>query len=245
MALFEQNEIDPGGAGWRSGVLSDLSQRLSPPSDFPCTFSQNAFRRGLLWLSFVDDLSQPGLARCREDLASYVADCRGWNGQVNTARPLIIAFGPDALKAETVDGYHAVGWRVIQDWLDNDPGPWPDGVARDPGAPFWSLCFSGMQLFVNMSCPAHDRRQSRNLGRYFILVVNPRERFDIVAGDTPEGNRVRSVIRTRCEAYDGLPHAPQLGSFQKGDLEWVQYGLGETNDPVAERCPLRPAPPDP
>jgi len=84
--------------------------------------------------------------------------------------------------------------------------------ATDPMAPYWSMCFAGMQLFINFSSPAHRQRKSRNLGRHFLFIVNPRERFDIVAGDTPEGNRVRQVIRDRAEAYDGIPHAPSGGN---------------------------------
>lgn len=238
MALISQTDLDPEGESWQAQVLRDLSVRLTPPSAFPCTFSQNAFRRGLLWFSFVEDMSAESLARCRADLSAYIGDCRAWNGEVNRARPLVIAFSRRAALADTPEGYHAVGWRVLQDWLDNDPAPWPDTVATEPDKPFWSMCYDGMQLFVNMSCPAHRRRQSRNLGDHFALVVNPRERFDIVAGDTPEGNRVRAAIRARCVTYDGMPHAPQLGSYQKGEIEWAQYALGEDNAPPAGRCPL-------
>ena len=100
------------------------------------------------------------------------------------------------------------------------------------------MCFDGMQLFVNMSCPAHDKRKSRNLGKYLAFIVNPRERFDIVAPDSPEGWRVRNIIRSRCAAYDGQPHAPELGSYQKGEIEWSQYGLSDVNGQPASTCPF-------
>lgn len=242
MTVIRQNDLANDaypGSSWHREVAADLAERLTPPSDFPCTFSQNAFRRGLVDFIFVERRDPAGLAALRADLLAYVAEANAWNGKVNSARPLVIAFSREAARAESVEGYHAIGWEVLQDWIDNDPEPWPEGVASDPEAPYWSMCFGGIQLFVNFSSPAHKRRKSRNLGGHFLFIVNPRERFDIVAGDNPEGARVRQVIRDRAEAYDGLPHAPELGMYQKGELEWVQYGVSDDNSPRAGGCPLR------
>ena len=242
MTVIAQDALtapDYAGPAWHGEVAEDLAQRLTPPSEFPCTFSQNAFRRQLVRFIFVERRDPAGLARLRADLADYIAEAKAWNGQVNTAHPLVVAFSREAASADTIEGYHAIGWEVLQDWHDNDPAPWPEGVATDPMAPYWSMCFAGIQLFVNFSAPAHRQRRSRNLGRHFLFIVNPRERFDIVAGDTPEGNRVRQVIRDRAEAYDGIPHAPELGSFQKGEIEWWQYGITDDNSARSDRCPLK------
>jgi N-omega-hydroxy-L-arginine synthase len=100
------------------------------------------------------------------------------------------------------------------------------------------MCFAGMQLFVNMSSPAHARRHSRNLGRHLLFIINPRERFDVVAGETPEGARVRQVIRDRAAAYDGMSHAPALGKYLKGQLEWPQYALPDDNETTPAACPF-------
>lgn len=242
MAVTPQHTLtDPAytGPAWHGAVARDLAARLTPPSAFPCTFSQNAHRRGLIDFIFVERRDTPGLVGLRSDLARYLADARTWDGQVNTARPLIVAFSHAAATAEDLAGYHRIGWEVLQDWHDHDPAPWPAPVARDPHAPFWSMCFAGTQIFVNFSAPAHVTRKSRNLGRHFLFVVNPRERFDRVAGDTPEGRRIRQVIRDRALAYDGIPHAPQLGSYEMGEIEWWQYGLGDDNHPRTDRCPLK------
>ena len=231
---------DYPGPAWHREVADDLAPRLTPPSGFPCTFSQNAFRRGLVDFIFVERRDAEGLAQLRADLAAYLADAATWDGQVNTARPLVIAFSPAAVPPGDLASYHAFGWRILQDWHDNDPAPWPEDVSRDPDTPYWSMCFDGMQLFVNMSAPAHVTRKSRNLGRHFLFIVNPRERFDVVAGETPDGARVREVIRARAEAYDGLPHAPVLGKFLKGELEWPQYALPDDNENFPSACPFRP-----
>ena len=242
MPLVSQSDLAapayPGPA-WHGEVLSDLAARLDPRSGFPCTFSQNAFRRALLRFAFVEEATPAALAALRTDLSAYLAEARKWDGQVNTAHPLVVAFSRDAVPATSLAGYHAFGWRILQDWHDNDPAPWPAGVATDPAAPFWSMCFGGTQIFVNMSAPAHRRRQSRNLGRHFLFIVNPRERFDAVAGDTPEGTRVRAVIRARAEAFDGIAHAPALGKYLKGELEYPQYALPDDNETPPAACPFR------
>lgn len=242
MTVIRQTDLTADnypGPAWHREVAVDLAERLTPPSGFPCTFSQNAFRRGLVDLIFVEALDAAGHAQLRADMLAYIVEAVRWDGQVNTARPLVVAFSRDAASAETVEGYHAIGWQVLQDWHDHDPAPWPEGVATDPDAPFWSMCFGGVQLFVNFSSPAHRQRRSRNLGRHFLFIVNPRERFDVVAGDTPEGNRVRQVIRDRALGYDGIPHAPELGSYQKGEIEWWQYGVTDDNHARTDRCPLK------
>ncbi|MEZ5766298.1 MAG: YqcI/YcgG family protein [Paracoccaceae bacterium] len=242
MSVIAQNALtapDYPGPDWHREVAADVAARLSPPSDFPCTFSQNAFRRELVDFIFVETRDATDLATLRADLADYLAGAATWDGKVNTARPLVIAFSLAAARADDLAGYHRIGWEVLLDWHDHDPAPWPEGVARDPEAPYWSMCFAGTQLFVNFSAPAHAQRKSRNLGRHFLFIVNPRERFDVVAGDTPEGRRVRQVIRDRAEAYDGIPHAPELGSYQKGEIEWWQYGVSDDNRTRTDRCPLR------
>ncbi len=240
MALLAQNDIATlPPDDWRQAAFADLATRLTPPSNFPCTFSQNAFRRGLIRFSFVDAPGEEGYADAMADLADYVAESADWDGQTNTARPLLMIFSSSAAAFDRADDYHTFGWQALQYWHDHDAAPWPENVSRDPKTPFWSFVFAGTQLFVNMSTPAHIRRRSRNLGRHFTLVINPRERFDIVAGDTPEGRRVRAAIRSRVGKYDDLPHSPLLGSYQKGELEWVQYALSDDGlDPPAT-CPFR------
>ena len=60
-----------------------------------------------------------------------------------------------------------------------------------------------------------------------------------MAGDTPEGTRVRAVIRARAEAFDGIAHAPALGKYLKGELEYPQYALPDDNETPPAACPFR------
>ena len=226
------------GPEWYRIVLRQLDERLGVRQDFPCTFSQNAFRRELIKFVFVDALTPAALDRAAEGLNDYVRLSREWDGLLSTAHPLIVAFSTAAVRETTVEAYHRSAWRVLQHWHGIDPEPWPADVATDPHSPYWTMCFAGMQIFVNISNPAHRNRRSRNLGEHLIFVVNPRERFDIVAGDTPEGVKVRQRIRSRIGEYDAVGHCSQLGLYQAGDTEWWQYGIIEENRERTDRCPF-------
>jgi len=241
MALVSQKDLfdkNYRGADWHQTVRKDISDRFQSDSGFPCTFSLKAFRQQIFKFVFVEDNSNAERARLAQEVAAYVDLSRKWNGKLSTAYPLIVAFSQSAIQATTIDDFNAYGWQVLQQLHGQDPQDWPPTVSKDPHEPFWSMCYNGMQLFVNMSSPAHKIRKSRNLGAHFLMIINPRERFDIVAGDNPAGNKVRQAIRSRIESYDGQPHCPQLGSYQAGEIEWWQYGITEENRERTDRCPF-------
>ena len=239
MKLISQAQIYEKGKDWHHTVFKDIESRLSGDSDFPCIFSKNAFRKQLVKFIFVENIDTSGIQYLAEGLKEYVEVSKQWDGNLDTAYPLIVAFSLNTINAESVDSYHAFGWKVLQKLHEIDPAPWPDEVATDPNSNSWSMCFNGMQLFCNMSNPAHCIRRSRNLGEHFILVINPRERFDIFAGDTPSGRKVRSNIRDRIARYDGAPHSLQLGSYGASGTEWHQYGLIEDNIERTDKCPFK------
>ncbi|MDH6135539.1 FPC/CPF motif-containing protein YcgG [Kitasatospora sp. MAA4] len=237
--LISQAQVREGGERWHRAVFEEIAARLDGP-DFPCVFSRNAFRKQLLKFVFVESAGSDGIRHLAEALTEYVELSRAWDGQLDTAYPLVVLFSAEAVTARTVEEYHSFGWRVLQELHHHDPAPWPDDVGKDPGSETWSMCFNGMPLFCNMSSPAHRNRRSRNLGRNFALVINPRERFDVFAGETSSGRRVRANIRKRIQAYDGIQHSPQLGSYGVGALEWFQYGLIEENTERNGVCPFQP-----
>lgn len=231
----------PGRIGyeWSEGVIGDLRGILAEPSAFPCTFARRAFKANQLHYLFAGSpFDAAERARVRQGLIEYLDYMDGLTGIEESMNALVIAFEPDSspLPAEA---YHQRAWMVMQDWIDNDPSPWPGDVPSDPHAAFWSLCFRGVPLFVNVSNPAHETRRSRNLGRSLVLVTQPRAGFDRVADDTPEGDKIRNHIRALMAAYDGIPAPEELGTYHRGDLEWVQYALLETNAERQDRCPLR------
>lgn len=235
--LIPQQLISEYGKNWHRTVLNDVSARLGDP-DFPCLFSKNAFQKGLLRFIFVESINDRGIKKLADALADYVELSRRWTGSLNTAYPLVLAFSLELAGPQSLEGYHDFGWGVLQRLHEIDPLPWPPDVGADPNAPTWSMCFNGMPLFCNMSHPAHIARRSRNLGEHFLIIVNPRERFDVVAGDTPTGRKVRSNIRARIARYDGMPHCPQLASYGAGALEWWQYSVADENHERTDKCPF-------
>jgi FPC/CPF motif-containing protein YcgG len=244
MTLFLQQQIEPASGerairGWRADSARHLLSILRSEDQFPCFFSRNACKRGRLVWSFVDGLNPTQLSGAADDLRTYLGRACAWDGDVGTVEPLVMQFSPETVRADTLRGYHAIGWQVLQHFRDNDPANWPEEVSSDPESPFWSMCFDGVQIFVNMSAPAHIVRRSRNLGAAFTFIINPRERFDIVAGDNPRGRNIRTQIRNRILTYDHQPCSPLLGSFQAGEIEWWQYGVPDRNDETPGKCPLK------
>lgn len=239
VALVSQGQVEEGAKRWHLDVLGDIEARLSDVN-FPCIFSRNAYRKQLLKFIFVENISADGIRHLGDGLTEYVDISNSWDGRLDTSYPLIAAFSPEIIDdVQPVDDYHALGWRILQMLHAIDPMPWPDNVAKDPESDSWSMCFNGMSLFCNMSGPGHRFRRSRNLGRHFTLVINPRERFDIFAGDNPSGRNVRTNMRRRVERYDGAAHSWQLGTYGAGALEWQQYGLLEQNADRTDKCPFK------
>ncbi|MEU4471305.1 YqcI/YcgG family protein [Micromonospora sp. NPDC023888] len=232
-----QKHVAEHAEGWHRLAFEDLKSRLGD-AQFPCIFSRNAFKKEIVRFIFVESADKAGIQYLAEGLEGYVELSMRWDGRLDTAYPLVVAFAKDAVQARTLDDYHAFGWRVLSELHAIDPAPWPEHVAKEPDSPDWSMCFNGMPLFCNMSSPAHHRRRSRNLGAHFMIVINPRERFDVFAGDTPSGRKVRANIRDRVDHFDGIPRSRHLSTYGGGALEWLQYSLAETDAEPADRCPF-------
>lgn len=236
--LWPQSDVCHRATGWHRAAFEEVEARVADEPNFPCVFSKNAFRKQLLKFIFVEDTSPAGLWYLAKGLKHFVEISENWDGNLNTAYPLVVAFSKQAITAQTVEEYHAFGWNILQRLSEIDPVPWPEHVSRDPHSPSWSMCFNGMPIFCNMSNPVHKLRKSRNLGAHFKFIINPRERFDVVAGDTPAGRKARANIRDRIHQYDGQPHCPQLGSYGSGGIEWWQYGIIEENAERSDKCPF-------
>lgn len=222
---------------WAKASLEDFSTYLREPSKFPCHFARTAFRTYTLHFVFAGSDTDPlELARVRQGLGEYLHTVSKLSGIEESMNVLAVLFKPNT--DQTLAQYHETAWRVMQDWIDNDPQPWPQEIPTDPEEPFWSLCFAGVPLFVNVSAPAHVRRKSRNLGQSLAMVTQPRAGFDLVSGPTAEGDKVRQRIRAQVELYDGQPPPDVVGTYHRGDLEWKQYVFTESNDEHLGQCPL-------
>lgn len=224
---------------WQRLAAVEIQETISA-TGFPCVFSRNACRKGLIRFAFVDNDSDASFERLATSLREYVDISSRWDGRLDSAYPLVVVFSLDATAGrDGLDAHHAYGWRALQRLHALDREPWPEEVPTSPRDPDWSMCFAGTQLFINMSSPHHALRRSRSLGRHLVMVINPRERFDVFAGNTTSGRNTRTKIRQRIERYDGMPHAPQLGWFGTGSLESAQYGLPDDNFAVSAPCPFQ------
>jgi FPC/CPF motif-containing protein YcgG len=79
------------------------------------------------------------------------------------------------------------------------------------------------------------------IGSKLVLVINPREVFDVVAPQNKlKGLKIRQKIRARIKKYNSdAPIPTQLGFFgDPNNKEWQQYQLIEPGSLVLNTCPL-------
>jgi FPC/CPF motif-containing protein YcgG len=138
--------------------------------------------------------------------------------------------------------YRDQAWAMFQYLHDHDPEPWLADVPTDPDRGDWTLCFGGIQLFANVSDPAHRIHTSRNLGDSLVFAMQPRTNFDLVGGNHPKGRQVRKEIRARTERYEGQPVSSHLGVYGTSEnREWLQMATkdGEADHDFPEVCPFK------
>ena len=206
---------------------------------FPCTFARVAYAKDTLLFHFpgrADD--RASLVRLKGAILEYLDRLRDLDKIAAAMTVLNVLFQPQAGSTSLLE-YQAKFCGVMQGLHDIDDHPWPENVPKDPEDPAWSFCFGGVPLFVNLSCPAHRKRLSRNVGPSMALILNPRDSFDVIAGAHPKGDKIRHHIRSLIQEYDGQPAAPDLGSFgRESNREWHQYTLPDENVPRTDTCPL-------
>lgn len=230
-------------AVWTERAMTQIASRFqeSDGPEFPCVFAQNAYQRGnilCLPVPYQADTGSYQWIVLLDGLRAYLKSESDWDGSVNTARPLLVLFEPVSHLTATKD-YEKTFVDALQYLIDQDTVPWKSGTPQQPEQEYWSMCFEGQQLFINVSHPNNINRLSRNLCDAMVLVINPRERFDVVAGAHKRGYAIREKIRNNIDRYDRIPASPLLGHYQAGDLEWPQYMLPDNNEEPAMRCPLK------
>lgn len=223
---------------WADGAYAELVAKVADPT-FPCTFGTVALRKGDLLMAFVETDDAEALRQgVYNRFVEYTDRMRPLDRVTASLHPLAL-FLPAPGGVRTITEYFAFGWSLLQ-WLhERDPEPWPARVPRDPDDPAWSYCFGGIPLFVNFKTPAHHQRRSRRMDGAYLLLIQTRDGFDVVAGDTPQGRRARGLIRQKLAAYDPIAPYPELAHFGTAEnREWKQYFLPDDNVPVAGRCPF-------
>jgi uncharacterized protein len=203
---------------------------------FPCIYGVRTYDEGGLRFAFIpDDSTDPGLEGLGRALLEYIAVCR----QIGQFTTLVALFPPSGGEEATLEGYRKRYWRIMQWLVDHDPAPWPANVPDDPTDPDWEFCFGGLPMFVPANLPIYVRRRSRR-NPCFAIMFQPRFVFDELIAQPHKLAAARQVIRARALAFDDVPVHPTIGVYGESDnLEWRQYVVPDSSDPVLGECPLK------
>ena len=237
--LFDQSTLrariaDGELAEWKAERYRSFRETLTDDeAAYPCTFAVEAEEEGLFRYLFAST-DRSGHETVARGLEAYLD---GYE-DIGRLSSLAMFFEPPA--SEWGPGrYKAAFWDVLRHLNRNDPEPWPSTVPTDPEHPKWEFCFAGEPLFLVARAPFYDRRRSRHAEHGLEITVQPKSMLTDLSGLTDEGQRVRSRIRARLEAYDDVPMHPDSGDFEDPrTTEWKQYMLPETNEESVARVPL-------
>jgi hypothetical protein len=232
---YRQNQLP----AWLTSAYAEFLTKVEDET-FPCTFGIVAHRKGDLYYAYADTVVEAEVVvQTMTTLQAFVTLASAMSPVNAAMSALTIFIKPDGVTLSLDDYFHK-SWALLQAWHERDPEPWPSRVPTDPNDPAWSFCFGGLPIFVNFHTPAHVLRRSRGMKSAFTLLIQPRDGFDVVAGDHPKGRHARNLIRQRLTAYDGLPPHRVLGHYGgEGNREWQQYFLPDRDDITWPDCPFR------
>lgn len=221
---------------WRKGAMQEFAEIVGHRG-FPCLFGQKARRIETIQYLFCEKREFNQHADFFSGLMEYTKLVKETMLKERIFCPLVVFFSEDFY----VEGQqHRAGWEAINWIYQSDPEVWPSNVSRDTENPSWSFCFNGVQLFINISSGDHKILRSRNLGKHLVLVINPRQNFDLVANaGTKSGRLIREKIRLRVAKFNNDVVPKELGFYgEEGKLEWEQYQLSEPGLHKPDSCPI-------
>jgi len=234
-ALLAAGEL----TGWEQAAYREFHAKVADVA-FPCTFGSIALRKGDVLFGFLET---PDEAVILDGLVALLTEYAGFIRQQPIVKasmmPLAVLILPPT-GLGSVEDYFSNSWRLLQAVHERDRAPWPDRIPMDPDDPRWSFCFGGVPFFINFKTPFHSRRRSRRAGHSYLWLVQARDGFDTVAGDSPQGRNARRIIREKLAAYDVIPIYSELAHYgSAANREWKQYFVPETESPISEVCPFR------
>lgn len=237
--VLTKAECDSAGVPqWaRSGYEAFCRALESQEPGFPCIYGVRTYNEGGLRFVFIrDDTIPAGL----EELGQAVWEYATTSSEIGQFTTLAAFFPPTNGELATLEGYRKRYWRILQWLFEHDPAPWPDGIPVDPTDPDWEFCFGGLPMFVPAMLPIYVRRRSRR-NLCFAILFQPRFVFDELIAQPGKLAAARRVIRARALAFDDVPVHPTIGVYGEQDnLEWKQYVVPDSSDPVTGECPLKP-----
>lgn len=208
---------------------------------FPCIFARQANYLKSGWVCFVDSIETPeGRETVKNAILAYYGVIKRYPRERTIIMPLLVLVKP-VYPMLSLEQYRAQAWGLFQYLHDTDTEAWPIDVPTDPERGDWSFCFGGIQLFSNVSMPAHKVHISRNLGDSLAFAMQPRTNFDLVGGNNKKGRLVRQEIRARAERYEGRPISKHLGFYGTPDnREWMQMATKDSEEDTTypAKCPF-------
>ena len=237
--VLTQTECDAGEGipEWGQEGYEAICRALkSREPGFPCIYGVRAYNEGGLRYVFVDDDTDPAwLQALGRALSEYTSTCH----EIGQFTSLLVLFPPSSEELATLEAYRERYWKLMQ-WLhDHDPAPWPDGVPAETTDPDWEFCFGGLAMFVPANLPLYAKRRSRR-NPCFMILFQPRFVFDELIDHPQKLAAARQVIRARALQFDDVPVHPHIGVYgERDNLEWRQYVVPDSSDPVPGECPLR------
>jgi uncharacterized protein len=221
----------------RSGYEAFCRTIESQAPGFPCIYGVRTYNENGLRFAFIrDDTTLPGLDELGQVVWDYSIACR----EIGQFTTLATFFPATSSELATLGGYRRRYWRILQWLIEHDPAPWPKDVPVDPSDPDWEFCFGGLPMFAPANLPIYVRRRSRR-NPCFMILFQPRFVFDELIAQPRKLAAARRVIRARALAFDDVPVHPAIGVYgEGGNLEWKQYVLPDSSEPVTGECPLKP-----
>ena len=223
---------------WCAKAYLELCKKVSDEA-FPCTFGTIALKKRQMVLAFIESTEDAtvldGLVRALTEYAAFIETEPLVSASMH---PLAILMPPPA-RWQSIEDYYHNSWRLLTAVRRRDPRPWPARIPAEPDSPGWCFCFGGVPFFINFKTPYHEHRRSRRMRLSYLWLVQARDGFDMIAGDTDRGRKARRLIREKLASYDGLPIYPELGHYGRPDnREWKQYFVPETNELITTACPF-------
>lgn len=175
---------------------------------FPCLLGIAAHKRNLVRFAWIDPRadSEDRLARIMDRYLSELA----YVDQPEAGLSSLIVFVRSAQDADlTRNQFEA--WSILDGSFKHDSHSWPDDVPEDWNDPDFSFCYGGERWFVNVSCPGHEGRRSRNLGPAIVLAMQPLSASNGYFSNLQSKIAAQRSIRQRVLAYDGMPPHEGLG----------------------------------
>ncbi len=219
---------------WGSDALAALKAligRLEPR--FPCIYGARALRSGALSYTLVGGTDADALDELAVDLEHYLASI-----QHRPDLTSLLAIFPPEDPPFGLDVYRRRFWKVLGELHERDTCAWPAEIPTDPEDGRWEFCFGGEPIFVFASCPAYEQRRSRRTDN-FMIAFQPRYMFERLVEKRSQLEKALTLIRKRVVAFDDVPPHPAMGLYgEDGNVEWRQYMLPDTNEPIVGRCPM-------